>query len=69
MKKILDYLGKLMKEKDGVTPARKMHFALAGFVTSIFCAFILKDVNILNSFLIFTGACLGFSSLDKFVKK
>lgn len=68
MKKILDYLKNLMLDKQG-KPARKMHFALASFIISIIIAFVLKDVNILNSFLVFTGACLGLVSLDKFTQK
>ena len=68
MKKVIEYLKGLMVDKQG-KPARKMHFALASFVISVIIAFVLKDVNILNSFLIFTGACLGFSSLDKFSQK
>lgn len=68
MKNILDYFKNLMLDKQG-KPARKMHFALASFVISIIIAFVLKDVNILNSFLVFTGACLGLVSLDKFTQK
>jgi len=67
MKKILDYLSKIMTDETNC-PSAKRYFALAGFLVSVVLAFMSKDVAVVIAFLSFVGVCLGLTTGDKFSK-
>lgn len=68
MKKILNYLEKIMTDETNC-PSAKRYFALAGFLVSVILAFMSKDVSVIIAFLTFVGTCLGLTTADKFSQK
>ena len=67
MKKVLDYLGKIMTDETD-SPSAKRYFALAGFFAAVVLAIMSKDVSVIIAFLGFVGTCLGLTTADKFSK-
>ena len=67
MKKAIEYLKGLII-RDG-KPARKIWFALAGFVIAIIIAFTNFNTANIYAFLSFSAFCLGAITADKFAQK
>jgi len=65
MKKISEYLAKIMTDETN-SPSAKRWYALAGFTVATILAFKTKDLGYVLTFLGFAGTCLGLSTFDKF---
>ena len=68
MKKVIEYLKGLMSDET-ISPSFKRYIALAGFAVAIVIAFTNENSTNIITFLSFTLAALGLTTIDKFSQK